>query len=139
MGWVMPQTGISLNVAPLPPIGGASGNQTYPDLTDLSEETADVQDKEPDPEDEEAAKPEEPEATIEVEPEPTMRGGLFLVLYTVSNVVILFLCTAYIVVTKRDLSTEADDALIIPQILAVIPGSLHGYIHKKKVIVNPQV
>ena len=121
MGWMLPQTGKSLEATPLPPIGGGGGgaNQTYPNLDHLSgedEEEAGKDDKiDDDPKVEVVAAAEEEE--------PTMRGGLFLVLYTVSNVAILFLCTAYIVVTKRDLSTEADDALVIPQILAVIPGA----------------
>ncbi len=55
-----------------------------------------------------------------------MRSGLFLVIHTVANTVLLSSCAVYISLT-RDLSTESDNALVLPQILAVIPGSKMHY------------
>ena len=42
-------------------------------------------------------------------------------LYTVVNTILLSSCAIYISVT-RNLSVESDNALVFPQILAVIPG-----------------
>ncbi len=50
-----------------------------------------------------------------------MRSGVFLTLYTVSNAVLLSCCAAYVSST-RDLDDEEDSAIILPQILALIPG-----------------
>ena len=50
-----------------------------------------------------------------------MKSGLFLVLHTIVNTVMLSSCAIYISVTKN-LSVSSDNALILPQILAVIPG-----------------
>ena len=50
-----------------------------------------------------------------------MKSGLFLILHTVCNTLLLSGCAIYISVT-RDLSTTSDNALVLPQILAVIPG-----------------
>ncbi len=51
----------------------------------------------------------------------SMRSGVFLTLYTVSNAVLLSCCAAYVSST-RDLDDEEDSAIILPQILALIPG-----------------
>ncbi len=50
-----------------------------------------------------------------------MRSGLFLVLYTVSNAVLLSSCALYVSST-RDLDDDEDSALHLPLIVAVIPG-----------------
>ena len=63
---------------------------------------------------------EEPQATNGVEHEK-MRSGLFLVLHTIVNTVLLSSCAIYISAT-RDLSNEANNALVLPQVLAVVPG-----------------
>ncbi len=55
-----------------------------------------------------------------------MRGGLFLIMYTASNLLLLSSCSIYIgaVATAgvEEISEESDDALLLPQILAVVPG-----------------
>ena len=50
-----------------------------------------------------------------------MRSGLFLLLHTILNTILLSSCAIYIATTK-DLSEQSNDALILPQILCVIPG-----------------
>ena len=50
-----------------------------------------------------------------------MRSGLFLVLHTILNTILLSSCAIYIATTK-DLSEQSNNALILPQILCVIPG-----------------
>ena len=50
-----------------------------------------------------------------------MRSGLFLVCYTVTNALMLSMCAVYIILT-RDLDVESDNALVLPLIVAVIPG-----------------
>ena len=52
---------------------------------------------------------------------PKMKSGHFLLLYSLFNVCLLSMSTVYIVST-RYLVGRADDALIIPQLLSVIPG-----------------
>ena len=55
-----------------------------------------------------------------------MRGGLFLMLYTASNLVLLSSCAIYVGAAANadlsEISAESDDALLIPLILAVVPG-----------------
>ena len=55
-----------------------------------------------------------------------MRGGLFLILYTASNLVLLSSCAIYVGAVANsglgDISAESDNALVIPLILAVVPG-----------------
>ena len=51
-----------------------------------------------------------------------MKSGRFLLVYTCSNAVLLVSCAAYIAATRR-LEEKEDNALILPQILAVIPGT----------------
>ena len=59
-----------------------------------------------------------------------MRSGLFLVCYTVTNALMLSMCAVYIILT-RDLDVESDNALVLPLIVAVIPGR-----RKKNVIIS---
>ena len=63
---------------------------------------------------------EEPQTTNGVQHEK-MRSGLFLVLHTIVNTILLSSCAIYISAT-RDLSNEANNALVLPQVLAVVPG-----------------
>ena len=55
-----------------------------------------------------------------------MRGGLFLILYTASNLLLLSSCAIYIGAAAtagvEELSEESDNALVLPQIIAVVPG-----------------
>lgn len=53
--------------------------------------------------------------------ERKMKSGHFLVLHTIISTAVLGSCAIYISVT-RDLSVESDNALFLPQLLAVIPG-----------------
>ena len=50
-----------------------------------------------------------------------MRSGLFLLLHTTAQTILLSSCAIYISAT-RELSTEADNALVLSQIWAVSPG-----------------
>ena len=50
-----------------------------------------------------------------------MKSGVFLLLYTLFNAILLGSCAIYIAAT-RELGKEEDNALVLPQILAVIPG-----------------
>lgn len=52
---------------------------------------------------------------------PQMKSGRFLLLYTVFNVLLLSSSTTYIATTKS-LKDRDGNALIIPQLIAVIPG-----------------
>ena len=63
---------------------------------------------------------EEPQTANVVQHEK-MRSGLFLVLHTIVNTILLSSCAIYISAT-RDLSNEANNALVLPQVLAVVPG-----------------
>ena len=67
-----------------------------------------------------------------------MKSGLFLVLHTVINTVLLSSCAIYISVT-RNLSMEANDALVFPQILAVIPGCFFTLARSVLLFDEPQV
>jgi hypothetical protein len=58
-----------------------------------------------------------------------MRGGLFLILYTAANLILLSSCAVFIgggaatdSKAGEKLSEESDNALVLPQILAVVPG-----------------
>lgn len=62
-----------------------------------------------------------PQEEIQEPVREKMKSGLFLVLHTVINTLLLSSCAIYISMT-RDLSESSDNALILPQILAVIPG-----------------
>ena len=53
---------------------------------------------------------------------PKMKSGRFLVIHTVASTLILSGCAIYISVTKDNLSVASSNALILPQILAVVPG-----------------
>ena len=59
--------------------------------------------------------------TSKTETETQMKSGRFLLLYTTSNALLLFGCGAYVAFTRR-LDVESDNALILPLMLAVIPG-----------------
>eukprot|EP00095_Tigriopus_kingsejongensis_P007483 maker-scaffold580_size130538-snap-gene-0.24 protein:Tk07483 transcript:maker-scaffold580_size130538-snap-gene-0.24-mRNA-1 annotation:"xk-related protein" len=51
-----------------------------------------------------------------------MKSGRFLILYTLSNALLIAGCAVYLT-TSRDLDAESDDALILPLLLAVVPGT----------------
>lgn len=54
---------------------------------------------------------------------PKMRSALFLILHTVINTVLLSSCAIYVLITRSgNLSESSGHALVLPQILAVIPG-----------------
>jgi len=50
-----------------------------------------------------------------------MKSGKFLIFHTISNTLLMSGCAIYISLT-RDLNPVADNALVLPQFLAVIPG-----------------
>ena len=51
-----------------------------------------------------------------------MKSGLFLILHTITSTLLLSGCAIYISVTRENLSDSSSNALILPQILAVVPG-----------------
>ena len=51
-----------------------------------------------------------------------MKSGRFLIIHTVLSTLILSGCAIYISITKENLSDSSTNALILPQILAVVPG-----------------
>ena len=51
-----------------------------------------------------------------------MKSGRFLIIHTVASTLILSGCAIYISITKDNLSVSSSNALILPQILAVVPG-----------------
>ena len=51
-----------------------------------------------------------------------MKSGRFLVIHTVTSTLLLSGCAIYISATRDNLSDASSNALILPQILAVIPG-----------------
>ena len=55
-------------------------------------------------------------------PLSNMKSGKFLIIHTVLSTLILSGCAIYISITKENLSDSSTNALILPQILAVVPG-----------------
>ena len=55
-------------------------------------------------------------------PSNNMKSGRFLIIHTVASTLILSGCAIYISITKDNLSDSSTNALILPQILAVVPG-----------------
>ena len=51
-----------------------------------------------------------------------MKSGRFLIIHTVTSTLLLSGCAIYISATRENLSTSSSNALILPQILAVVPG-----------------
>ena len=51
-----------------------------------------------------------------------MKSGRFLIIHTILSTLILSGCAIYISITKDNLSESSTNALILPQILAVVPG-----------------
>ena len=70
--------------------------------------------------------------------ESKMKSGHFLVLHTIISTALLGSCAIYISVT-RDLSVESDNALILPQLLAVIPGCFFTLARSILLIETPQI
>jgi len=62
----------------------------------------------------------EGDSTVHLKP---MKSGRYLMTHSVMNTIVLGLCFIYLY-TNNKLDKEADEALVIPQILAVIPGLL---------------
>ena len=51
-----------------------------------------------------------------------MKSGRFLIIHTIASTLILSGCAIYVSITKDHLSVSSSNALILPQILAVVPG-----------------
>ena len=65
----------------------------------------------------------EQEANVKTSnPSNNMKSGRFLIIHTVLSTLILSGCAIYISITKENLSDSSTNALILPQILAVVPG-----------------
>ena len=65
---------------------------------------------------------EEEANTKTMNPLNNMKSGKFLIIHTVLSTLILSGCAIYISITKENLSDSSTNALILPQILAVVPG-----------------
>ena len=51
-----------------------------------------------------------------------MRSTKFFLLHVIFNTILMFSVSVYLFVTTPDLDTSSDDALVIPQLLGVVPG-----------------
>ena len=51
-----------------------------------------------------------------------MKSTKFFLLHVIFNTVLMFSVSVYLFVTTPDLDTSSDDALVIPQLLGVVPG-----------------
>ena len=70
-------------------------------------------------------------------PEKKMKSGHFLIAHTVINTALLSSCAIYISQT-RDLSVESEEAIVLPQVLAVIPGCFFALARSILLIDGPQ-
>jgi len=55
-----------------------------------------------------------------------MKSTKFLIYHVLFNTVLMSACSTYLFLSPGDLGHEADDALVIPQLLGVVPGLLFG-------------
>ena len=55
-----------------------------------------------------------------------MRSTKFLILHVLANTLLMSACSAYLLLSPGELGDEAGDALVIPQLLGVVPGTLFG-------------
>ena len=51
-----------------------------------------------------------------------MKSTKFFLLHVIFNTILMFSVSVYLFVTTPDLDTSSDDALVIPQLLGVVPG-----------------
>ena len=55
-----------------------------------------------------------------------MKSTKFLIYHVLFNTILMSACSAYLFLSPGELGDEADDALVIPQLLGVVPGLLFG-------------
>ena len=55
-----------------------------------------------------------------------MKSTKFLICHVLFNTVLMSACSAYLLLSPGELGEEADDALVIPQLLGLVPGLLFG-------------
>ena len=55
-----------------------------------------------------------------------MSSTKFLIYHVLANTVLMSACSTYLLLSPGDLGHEAGDALVIPQLLGVVPGLLFG-------------
>ena len=55
-----------------------------------------------------------------------MKSTKFLIYHVLANTLLMSACSVYLLLSPGDLGHEADDALVIPQLLGVVPGLLFG-------------
>ena len=55
-----------------------------------------------------------------------MKSTKFLIYHVLLNTILISACSTYLFLSPGDLGDDADDALVIPQLLGVVPGLLFG-------------
>ena len=55
-----------------------------------------------------------------------MKSTKFLIYHVLANALIMSACSTYLLLSPGELGNEAGDALVIPQLLGVVPGLLFG-------------
>ena len=57
---------------------------------------------------------------------PRMRSNRFFILHVLFNTILMFCVSSFLFTTSENLDSNSDDALVIPQILGVVPGQDPG-------------
>ena len=55
-----------------------------------------------------------------------MKSTKFLIYHVLANTLLMSACSTYLLLSPGELGNEAGDALVIPQLLGVVPGLLFG-------------
>ena len=53
-----------------------------------------------------------------------MKSTKFFIIHVVFNTVLMFSVSSFLFTTATDLDSNSDDALVIPQLLGVVPGTI---------------
>ena len=51
-----------------------------------------------------------------------MRSSRFFILHVLFNTILMCCVSSFLFTTSEDLDSNSDDALVIPQLLGVVPG-----------------
>ena len=54
-----------------------------------------------------------------------IRSTKFFLLHVIFNTLLMFSVSVYLFTSSSDLDTSSDDALVIPQLLGVVPGKIY--------------
>ena len=55
-----------------------------------------------------------------------IRSTKFFLLHVIFNTLLMFSVSVYLFTSSSDLDTSSDDALVIPQLLGVVPGKIYN-------------